>query len=316
MLGLLKAALKDFADDECPRMAASMSYFTVFSLAPLLVLVLMVVGLAFDPADVQGRISAEVGGLIGAEGAKQIDEMIVAANRPANRGAIPTVLGALALLFGATGAFGELQSALNKAWEVKPDPKRGGVRSFLVKRLLSLGMVATIAFLLLVSLVVSAALTAFGDGMGTLLGGVSEVVLQGIQLIVSLVVITALFAVMFKVLPDAVVAWKDAAIGAAFTTVLFVAGKTLIGFYLSKSNPGSAFGTAGALAVIMVWIYFSAMIVFLGAEFTQVWAVERGSGVVPEKGAIRTDGKAEKRAEKAKEKSPAGQTKASGAPYP
>jgi membrane protein len=288
MLELLRRTFKDFRDDECPRMAASMSYFTVFSLAPLLVLVLLIVGVFVDPSDIQGRIHAQIAGLIGADGARQIDEMIVAANKPANRGVLPTTLGIVALLFGATGAFGELQSALNRAWGVKPDPRRGGLKSFIGKRVLSLGLVATVAFLLLVSLVVSAALSAFGDVLGVWLGGISGSVIQALQMGVSLVVICALFAVIFKVLPDAEVAWRDVWVGALFTTVLFVAGKYLIGFYLSKTNPGSSFGAAGALAVILVWIYYSGMIVFLGAEFTETWAVERGGGIEPEEGAVRS----------------------------
>jgi membrane protein len=206
---------------------------------------------------------------------------------------IPTILGVLALLFGATGAFGELQSGLNRAWEVKPDPRQGGIKSFVGKRILSLGLVLTIAFLLLVSMVLSAALSAFGDALGGLLGGISGPLIQVIQLVVSLAVITALFALIYKVLPDAKVAWPDAWVGAGFTTALFVAGKYLIGLYLSKSDPGSSFGAAGALALIMVWIYYSAMIVYLGAEFTQAWATEKGREIVPEPGAVRVETRTE-----------------------
>lgn len=288
-LGLLRRVWKDFGEDDCPRMAASMSYFTVFSLAPLLVLLLLVLGVFLDPADVRGHIHAQLAALIGPDGARQIDAMIVAADRPTNRGVVPTALGALALFFGATGAFGELQSALNKVWEVKPDPRRGGVTSFLLKRILSLGMVATIAFLLLVSLVISAALSAFGDRLGALLGGMSGTLVSALNLLVSLVVVCGLFTAMFKVLPDAKIAWRDALVGSAFTSALFVAGKYLIGFYLSKSNPGNTFGAAGALAVILVWVYYSAMILFLGAEFTQAWATEQGRWPRPAEGAVPAD---------------------------
>lgn len=320
MLSLVRHAFRDFSDDECPRMAASMSYFTIFSLAPLLALVLMVVGLLVEPSDMQGRIHDQIAGLIGADGARQVDQMITAANQPENRGVLPTVLGLVALLLGATGALGELQSALNRAWEVRPGPREGGLKGMMLKRLLSLGMVATIALLLLVSLVISAALSAFGDVLGGLLGGISGPVVRAIELALSLAVITSLFAVVFKVLPDAHVAWRDVWVGALFTTVLFVAGKYLIGFYLSKANPGSSFGAAGALAVIMVWIYYSAMILFLGAEFTQAWAVEKGSGIHPEEGAVRIEqgrpararsGRAPARSQK---KGPADD--AGGTPYP
>jgi membrane protein len=150
-------------------------------------------------------------------------------------------------------------------------------------------MVLTIAFFLLVSMVLSAALSAFGDSLSSLLGGVSATLLQGVNLAVSFAVITTLFTLMFKVLPDARIAWRDALVGAVFTTALFQIGKLLIGLYLARSNPGSAFGAAGALAVILVWLYYTSMIVFLGAEFTQVWATEKGHGIVPEEGAVRTE---------------------------
>jgi membrane protein len=289
MLALLKAAFRDFQDDDCPRMAAAMSYFAVFALPPLLALVLMIVGVFVDPADVQGRIQAEMGAVVGADGARQIETMIAATSQPENQGLGKAALGVLLLLIGATGAFGQLQAALNRAWEVKPDPEQGGVRRMLLKRLLSLGMVLTIAFLLLVSLAVSALLSAFGDFLGGLLGGLSGSLLQLIQTALSLGTIAGLFALMFKWVPDARVAWRDVWVGAAFTAALFVLGKSLIALYLSRSDPGSSFGAAGALALILIWVYYSAMILFLGAEFTQVWAVERGSGIEPEPGAIRTN---------------------------
>jgi membrane protein len=299
MLSLLKQTWRDFSDDECGRMAAAMSYFMAFSLPPLLVLILMLVGLLFDPADVQGRIESEMGRLLGGDGARMVQEMINAANRPQNRGVLPALMGIVVLLFGATGAFGQLQAALNRAWEVKPDPKAGGWKRFIGKRLLSLGMVLTIAFLLMVSLVLDAALTAFGDSLGNLMGGVPDVLLQGLHIVVSLATITALFAVMFKYMPDARIGWRDVGVGALFTALLFQGGKLVIGLYLARSDPGSAFGAAGALAVILVWLYYSSMIVFLGAEFTQVWATEKGKGIEPEEGAIRTDEhRRENRAEK------------------
>jgi membrane protein len=288
MLGLLKRAFRDFQEDDCPRMAAATSYFTIFSLPPLLVLVLAVVGMFVDPADVQGRIQAQIEGLVGADGARQVETMIDAANEPENRGLAPTVMGVVVLLLGATGAFAQLQAALNRAWEVTPDPRQGGWKRMLLKRLLSLGMVLTIAFLLLVSLVVSTLLTAFGDFIGGMLGGLSGALMVTLQAVISLGAITGLFAVMFKWVPDARIAWRDALVGGAFTALLFAVGKILIGLYLTRSDPGSAFGAAGALAVILVWIYYSAMILFFGAEFTETWAMERGAGVEPRPGAVRT----------------------------
>ena len=174
---------------------------------------------------------------------------------------------------------------------MKPDPRQWGVKIFIVKRLVSLRMVATVAFLLLVWLVVSAVLSAVGESLGVVFGSASKPLMQMVQPGLSLVVITGLFAGMLKVLSDARVAWPDALIGAVFTAVLFVAGKCLICFYLAQSDPGSSFGAAAALAVILVWIYYSTMIVFLGAELTQAWAVLKGSGIEPDEGAIRIEGR-------------------------
>jgi membrane protein len=285
---LTRRTLKDFADDECPRMAAALSYYTVFSLPPLLVLILMVTGVFVDQATIEGRIQSEIATTLGPEGARQVREIIAVAEQPGSGGRVATILSILALLFGATGAFAELQKALNRAWEVEADPRQGGLLRFFVKRLLSLGMAVTIAFLLLVSLLLSALLSAFGDEVAEVIpGGLSGVFLQVVQLTVSFAVVTLLFALMFKVLPDARSRWRDVWVGALGTAVLFTVGKFALGLYLSRSDPGEAFGAAGSLAVLLVWVYYSAMIVFLGAEFTQHWAVERGAGIVPKKGAIR-----------------------------
>jgi membrane protein len=198
------------------------------------------------------------------------------------------VLSGLALILGASGAFGQLQAALNRAWEVAPDPQQGGLKAFLLKRVFSFGMILSVAFLLLVSLVVSASLSAFGDALGGMLpDGVSATLLQVLNQVVSVAAVTVLFAAIFKVLPDARVALRDIWVGAAVTAVLFVVGKFLIGFYLGRSNPGEAFGAAGSLALMLVWIYYSSMILLFGAEFTQAWAEARGGGIAPERGAVR-----------------------------
>jgi membrane protein len=286
MFGMLKETVSEFLEDECPRLAAALSYYTVFSLPALLILILMVASVFVDPADMQGRIQQQMSGLIGQDGADQITTMIEHANRPDTGGPLAALLGIGALLFGATGAFIQLQDALNKAWDVKPDPETGGIRNFLVKRVLSFGMILGIAFLLLVSLVISAALGAFGDVLAAMVPGVSEILMQIVQLAISLALISLLFAAMFKILPDAEIAWRDVWIGGLFTAILFVLGKFLIGLYLGNSEPGTAYGAAGSLAVLLVWIYYSAMILFLGAEFTQVRAQRRGGGIRPSKGAV------------------------------
>ncbi len=286
----LKASYKEFQEDECPRMAAALSYYTIFSLPPLLILILQIVGVFLDPHDVQGALEKQISGLVGAGGAEEVRTMIAQADKPGGGGALRTVLGVAALVFGATGAFTELQSALNRAWEVKPDPKQGGFKNFLLKRVFSFGMVLGIAFLLLVSLVLSTALAALGNVMsGMAPSGMSEALLHAINLAISLAVITLLFAAIFKVLPDAVIAWKDVWVGAFTTALLFVVGKFAIGLYLGNSNPGSAFGAAGSLVILLLWIYYSSMILLFGAEFTQVWAERRGKGIAPEEGALRLE---------------------------
>lgn len=283
---LIRSTLTDFSEDECPRMAAALSYYIVFALPPLLVLILMIVGAFISRGEAETALNGQVGSLVGPDGAETIRTMITQAKQPGG-GAIGTILGIGALVLGATGAFLQLQSALNRAWEVKPDPKAGGIRSFIFKRVLSLGMVLGIAFLLLVSLALSAALTAVGDAIGAIIPGGSPIVAGILQTLISLAVVFALFAAIFKVLPDAEIAWKDVWVGALVTALLFEIGKWGIGLYLGHSNPGKAYGAAGSLAVILVWIYYTSMIVLFGAEFTQTWARERGGGIAPDEDAVK-----------------------------
>lgn len=275
MVDVLKETVREFIEDRCTTLAAAISYYTVFALPPLLVLILTMVGLLVDPAEVQGRISGEVGLLIGPDAARMVTTMVEQASRL--RSGPAAVIGALALLLGATGAFMQLQGALNQAWDVPPRERRGGLRGQLVKRVLSLGMILGIGFLLLVSMLLSAVLSAAGDALGRMLPGfLSGGVLQILQLTISFLMISVLFGAIFKVLPDVDLGWRDVTVGAVATALLFVVGKSLLGFYLGRSEPGSAFGAAGALAAILVWIYYSAIILLLGAEFTQVWTRRRG----------------------------------------
>lgn len=287
---ILKQTVKDFSDDECTTMAAALSYYTVFSLPPLLLLIIMIAGAVMDPQDVREALHGQLGALLGQSGGDEIRTIMEKAQETKTPDAgrpVAAVLGVATLVLGATGVFGQLQAALNKAWEVKPDPRQGGVRNFLMKRIFSFGMVLAIAFLLLVSLALTAMISAVGGMLGRMMPGVGEVLLHVLNFAVSFGVITLLFAAMFKIVPDAQVAWKDVWVGAVVTSVLFMIGKSAIGFYLGRSNPGEVFGAAGSLAILLVWIYYASMIVFFGAEFTQTWAEHRGEGVVPEKGAVR-----------------------------
>jgi membrane protein len=281
---LVKAAFKDFGEDECGVRAAALAYFTVFALPPLLTLLIMVAGMVWDPQDVQKAITTQFSGMMGQSGGQQISTIIAQADKPGSGGLFATLASVAGLIFGATGAFMQLQGALNRAWEVKPDPAQGGIMRFITKRLLSLGMVLGIGFLLAVSLALTAGVSAVGGMVG---GGFPEPVLHVLNFVLSFAVLGLLFSAMFKVLPDAEITWRDVWVGGFVTAFLFVLGKFAIGLYLGRSKPGDAFGAAGALAVVLVWAYYSGMILLFGAEFTQQWARQRGSGIEPKKGAVR-----------------------------
>lgn len=284
MLTFLKRILRDFNEDECSVRAAALAYYTVFALPPLLILLTMVVGVFWDPAEVQQSLERQFSTLVGDEGGRAIRDMLAHAKRPGT-GIIAGSLGVIALLFGAIGAFMQLQAALNRAWEVKPDPGKGGVRQFIAKRILSAGMILAVAFLLVVSLAASAVVSALGARMAFM----PAPALHAVDVTLSFAVITVMFAAIFRILPDAEVAWRDVWVGALVTSCLFVAGKFAIGLYLGRSAPGDAFGAAGALAVILVWIYYAGMIVLFGAEFTQAWAERKGVKAPPEHGAARVE---------------------------
>ena len=289
VLGLFKKSFKDFIDDDCMDSAAALSYYTIFSLPAVLVLLLLLVSWVMDPNDVRGGLESQMQSLMGPSAGEQVKTIIEESEQRPSNGLIPTLLGLAGLIFGATGAFGQLQKTLNRTWDVEPDPNQGGIKAFLSKRVFSLGIILVVAFMLLVSLVISTALSGVSDRLGSFLPeGLSGPVLHVINLVISLGAITLLFAAMFKVLPDAKISWRSVWVGATVTAVLFVIGKFLIGLYLGKSNPGEAYGAAGSLAVLLLWVYYSSLIVLFGAEFTETWAQERrGETIEPEAGAIR-----------------------------
>lgn len=284
----LKRTVNDFIDDECPSMAAAIAYYTTFSLPALLVLVVTVAGALYDPTDVRGELHQQITGLVGSDATEQLTVMLTNAAERAGGGGWATLFGIVTLIIGATGAFVELQYALNKTWEVEPDPEKGGVRGFLMKRLLSLGMIFGIAFLLLVSLVVSAVISGLGKWLEGMLPELSVGYFWVMDVALSLALVTVLVGAIFKTLPDAKLSWKDVRIGAFATTVLFLGGKFAIGIYLGNSDIATVYGAAGSLAIVLTWIYYSAMILLLGAEFTQVWAQRHGRSVKPEQGARDT----------------------------
>jgi membrane protein len=284
-VGIAKETFKEFFEDEITWKAAALSYFTVFAIAPLLLILLQVASFIWDPAQVRDALTGQFQALMGQDVARQVETMMTSAEQKTASGSgARLVLSIAGLLFGATGAFVALQTALNRAWEVEPDPRRGGIKNFITKRFLSLGMVLGIAFLLLVSLAATAALSAIGE---MVFGGFGDTIAKTLDFVLTFAVISLLFAAMFKVLPDAKVSWRDVRVGAVATALLFVIGKFLIGLYIGQSDPGSTFGAAGALAVLLVWIYYASMILLLGAEFTQSWAERRGGRVAPEPGAVK-----------------------------
>jgi membrane protein len=279
---LTKETFSEWIDDKASRLAAGLAYYTMFSLAPLLIIAIGIAGLVFGEEAAQGRVMGEVQGLIGASGAAFLQDMLASSREPAH-GVAATVIGVAVLLFGATGVFGQLQDAMNTIWEVKPRPGRG-LRGILADRFLSFAMVLGTGFLLLVSLALSAAFAAIGEYVSGWLP-IPEAALQAANFGVSFALTAFLFALIFKVVPDAKIAWRDVGVGAVLTAFLFSIGKLLIGIYLGKSSVASAFGAAASPVVLMVWIYYSAQILFLGAEFTQVYATRYGSRIRPARGA-------------------------------
>lgn len=283
---LLKDAALDWIDDQAPRLSAALAYYTIFSLAPLLIVVLAIVSAVWgdQSGTVQQQFMGEVAGLVGRDGADMIETMLDNASRPGGGSTLAAILGVAALLFGATGVFGQLQSALNQIWEVEPAPGRG-LAGFVRTRLLSFGMILGVGFLLLVSLVVSALLSAL-DTFLTDLAPATHTLVYVLNLVVSLAIITGLFALIYRVLPDVKIAWRDVFVGAFVTALLFVLGKFAIGLYLGNSAAASTYGAAGSLVILLLWIYYSSMILFFGAEVTQIWARRYGTRIEPDEGAI------------------------------
>ena len=275
---LIRDSAKEFVDDDCQTQAAALSYYTIFSLPPLLVLILVLLGAVLDPQDIRGHLEAQITALMGPSAAAQVRAILEHAHSPGSGGVLATVLSVGALVLGAAGAFGQLQAALNGAWEVAPDPNQGGLKQFLLKRVFSFGMILSVAFLLLVSLVLSAALTAFGGALGGLLpDGLSATLLQVVNQVLSLVVITALFAALFKVLPDAKVAWRDVWVGGAVTAAA-VRDRQVPHRAVPRAGATRAKRSARPGRSRCCWCGSTTrrMILLFGAEFTQVWAERRG----------------------------------------
>jgi membrane protein len=276
---LLKATYAEWSEDRVPRLAAALAYYTTFSIAPLLVIIIAIAGFVFGAEAVRGQLDEQIRGLLGSDAASAVQDMVQSATANASAGILATVLSIAALLFGATGVFAELQDSLNTIWEVQPKSGRG-LRGLVRDRLLSFGMVLAIAFLLIVSLVASAAIAGMGTFIGSRISALAPL-WHVVDVLVSIGVLALLFAAIFKWLPDVEIGWRDVWVGALVTSLLFTVGKTLLGLYLGRSATASVYGTAGALVILLLWVYYSAQIFFFGAELTQVYANRYGSRVVP-----------------------------------
>jgi membrane protein len=276
-------AVQNWWKDNCLRLAASLAYYTALSLAPLVLLIVGVVGLVLERQQVANQLAAQLEGLMGTAG-RELITSILAATSPQGS-ALATVIGLVTLFIGATAVFGELQATMNLIWEVQPAPTGGvwaGIWAWLRQRIFSLSIVFALAFLLLVSLVISAALA----GAAALFQGPEQAILSRLlELAVSLLVLTFVFALLYKYVPDAEIGWRDVWLGGLITAVLFTLGKTAIGVYLGRASVGSAYGAAGSMVVLLVWVYYSALIMFFGAEFTHAWTTRQG-GVTPQPHAV------------------------------
>lgn len=282
---VLRQTLGGFLDDDCPRLAAALAFYAVFCLPALVLVATLIAGVFVDAAEVRGSVASRLGSLIGPRGASEVATMLEEADSGGARSRVAAVLGTAALLFGASAAFAQLQVALNIAWGVRP--RERGVPHFLLKRLLSFSLLLVIGLLLLASLLASAFVARVtGSAVRWLPELPASYALAITDVLLSLLLAFFLFAAILKWIPDAEIAWRDVWVGAAVTAVLFNLGQFLLGFYLGRSQHVGAYGTAGTLVLLLLWVYYSAMIVLFGAEFTRAWARREGRTIVPSRGAV------------------------------
>jgi membrane protein len=284
IFGLPKQTFEEWSEDKAPRLAAALAYYTAFALAPLLVIAIAIAGAVFGEKAARGAVLNQLNQVTGRQGAEAINTMIAQAGKNESGGVIAAVLGVGALLLGASGLFGQLQDALNTIWEVQPKPGQGIIAT-IKQRFFSITMVLGTGFLLLVSLVAGAVLGAVTNFFSGLLPGL-DILWQILNIALTFGLATLVFALIYKFVPDVQIKWSDVGIGALVTAALFMLGQALLGLYLSRSAPGSAYGAAGSFVIILLWIYYSAQILFFGAEFTQVYANKYGSHVEPAENAI------------------------------
>lgn len=281
---LFKKAAQAFVEDNALKLSASLSYYMVFALGPIILIVITLAGSFFGQDAVQGKVYAELSKLLGAEAAQQI-ELIIRNTTGSHESTVGATIGIVALFLGATGVFGEIQDSINYIWSVKAKPQKGWLR-FIVNRLLSFSIIISMGFILMVSLMVHAVMDILSSRLTKMFSEGTVYIVYTVNLLLIFIVITVLFAAIFKILPDAKIKWKDAFIGASITAVLFLLGKFLIGYYLGNSNIGIVYGTAASIIFILLWVYYSSVILYFGAEFTRMYAIRMGGGILPDKTAV------------------------------
>jgi membrane protein len=274
-----KKVVLEFMDDNVMKYGASLSYYTVFSLAPMLIIIISICGMIFGREAVQGQLYSEIKDMVGSDAALQIQDMIKNIHLTKDS-PVATTVSFIILLIGGTGMFGEIQDSLNKIWGLKVKAKKAWWK-LILSRLLSFSLIISLGFVLMVSLLLNAMIAVVGDRLNHLIAGVDRVFIPVIDNLLTFTITTLLFAVIFKVLPDARIKWKDVTVGAFITAILFTLGKIGIGFYLGKSNMATIYGAAGSVVIIMVWAYYSSVILYLGAEVTKVYATQYGGKIQP-----------------------------------
>ncbi len=283
---IFKNAFSGFSDDKVTKLSGSLAYLTLFSLAPLLMIIISLCGFFLGKEAIEGKIYGQLSGFVGSDTAAQLQGIIKNASL-AGKSKLAAIIGGITLLVGATAIFAEIQDSINSIWGLKPKPKRGWLK-MLQNRFLSFSVIISLGFLLLVSLGVSSIIDGFSDRLEARFPDVTVAVFYVINIAITLLVTTLIFAVIFKVLPDAKISWNDVIAGAIATAILFMIGKFGISFYISKSNVGSTYGTAGSLVVLLLWIYYSSLILYFGAELTKAYAVKYGSPIHPNDYAVTT----------------------------
>jgi len=283
---ILKNSASAFSVDKVTKLSGSLAYYTVFALAPLLIIIISLSGIFFGQEAAQGKVYRQLADFLGPDTALQLQQIIKNASL-AGKSKVAAIIGGITLLIGATTVFAEIQESINMIWGLKPKPKRGWLK-MLKNRFLSFSIIISLGFLLLVSLTITTLIDSFSNNLRAHFPQIAVVIFYILNLVITLVVITLIFGVIFKVLPDAKIKWKDVIAGAIATGVLFMIGKFGISFYISKSSVGSTYGAAGSLVIVLLWVYYSAIILYFGAEFTKAYAVEFGSEIYPDDYAVTT----------------------------